>query len=109
MVKDSLHDSSMEINSSSLYSVKSSFKDNNMKTMFDLNTDLNTDLHEFNDFFNKTESQYRQIERLQNPFHKNFESYKIQSRKHAYSHSFCDSQTTELLPEIERSMRKNPS
>lgn len=100
MLRDSatLLNSSDEINrtSSSLYSTESPFRDN-MKTMFDLNSDLNTDLNEFNDFFNKTESRYAMIERPQNPFNKNFESYKSQSRKHAYSNSFSDSQATDLI------------
>lgn len=39
--------------------------------MFDL-TDLNTDLNEFNDFYNNNGSQYNKIERPQNPFEKNF-------------------------------------
>lgn len=44
--------------------------------MFDLNqtdmTDLASDLNEFNDFFKNKSSQLKQIERPQNPFHKNF-------------------------------------
>jgi hypothetical protein len=54
----------------------SPFRDNNFLTTFDFNSDLNTDLSEFNDFFSKSVSQYNQIERPQNPFEKNFESYK---------------------------------
>jgi hypothetical protein len=51
---------SNEINgtNSSLHSNGSPFRDNS-KNMFDLNSDLKTDLNEFNDFFNKTESQYK--------------------------------------------------
>lgn len=103
-------DSSREINrtNSSLDSALSPFREN-MKTMFDLNSNLNTDLNEFNAFFNKTESKFAQIERPQNPFHKNFESYKTDSRKHAYSQSVTDANTSELLPFIENAIRKNPS
>jgi hypothetical protein len=45
--------------------------------MFDLTsdlTDLATDSNEFNDFF-KNDNQYSKIERPQNPFYKNFQSY----------------------------------
>lgn len=112
MVLDSatLMDSSREINrtNSSLESNSSPFRDN-MKTMFDLNSNLNTDLNEFHDFFNKTESKYNQIERPQNPFHKNFESYKTDSRKHAYSQSFTDANSSKLLPIIENAIKKNTS
>ena len=52
-------DSSEEINrtNSSLHSTSSPFREN-LKNMFDLNQNLNTDLNEFKDFFNKTESLY---------------------------------------------------
>ena len=46
--------------------------------MFDLTstdlTDLATDFNEFNDFY-KNDNQYTKIERPQNPFYKNFQSY----------------------------------
>ena len=46
--------------------------------MFDLTTtnlsDLASDLNEFNDFYKK-DNQFTQIERPQNPFYKNFQSY----------------------------------
>lgn len=100
MVSDSatLLNSNDEINrtNSSLYSSGSPFRDGS-KTMFDLNSDLNTDLSEFNAFFTSQESRQGQIERPQNPFHKNFESYKNQSRKHAYSNSFTDALTSDLV------------
>lgn len=102
--------SNEEINrtNSSFNSNGSPFRDN-MQTMFDLNSDLNTDLNEFNAFFNQTESHYNQIERPQNPFHKNFESYKSQTRKHQYSMSFTHTISSELLPVNESALRKNPS
>lgn len=50
--------------------------------MFDLNptdmTDLASDFNEFNDFFKNKSSQLKEIERPQNPFHKNFQSYQNQ-------------------------------
>lgn len=42
------------------------------KTMFDL-SDIDADLNEFNEFYK--ESSNEPIERPQNPFHKNFQSY----------------------------------
>ena len=46
--------------------------------MFDLTTtdltDLATDFNEFNDFY-KNDNEYKKIERPQNPFYKNFQSY----------------------------------
>ena len=40
---------------------------------FDFTAAVSTDLSEFHDFY--SESQFREIERPQNPFHKNFSSY----------------------------------
>jgi len=71
-----LRDSTTLLNSnglnttSSFHSNESPFCDK-FQNMFDL-TDLNTDLKEFDDFYNNNESQYNQIERPQNPFEKNF-------------------------------------
>lgn len=52
--------------------------------MFDL-TDLKTDLNEFNDFYSNNE--FNAIERPQNPFHKNFESYQKQDKKYVNRNS----------------------
>jgi len=77
--------------------------------MFDL-TDLNTDSNEFNDFYNNNESQYNTIERPQNPFHKNFESYKSKDNKMNLRNSFSDLQADLLLPiSSENIMRKHTS
>jgi hypothetical protein len=51
--------------------------------LFDLTsdlTDLATDSNEFNDFF-KNDNQYNSIERPQNPFYKNFQSYQQNDAK----------------------------
>ena len=45
--------------------------------------DLASDLNEFNDFYNNEGSQIKEIERPQNPFHKNFQSYQSQ-HKHQF-------------------------
>ena len=53
--------------------------------MFDLNqtdmTDLASDFNEFNDFFKNKTCQLKEIERPQNPFHKNFQSYQNQKSR----------------------------
>jgi hypothetical protein len=53
--------------------------------MFDL-TDLKSDLHEFNDFYNNLQGgQLGTIERPQNPFHKNFQSYQDKPQRNSFS------------------------
>jgi hypothetical protein len=69
----------------------------------------NTDLEDLNDFFSKQESKFSQIERPQNPFHKNFESYKSETKKQALSHSLTDASSADLMPIIDKAMRKTAS
>jgi hypothetical protein len=97
-----LNSSQEGINRSSINSFSNeAFKDN-MQNMFDLNSDLNTDLNEFNAFYNNTQNRYAQIERPQNPFHQNFESYNVQNRKHASS--FSESLSAELVLAADKSL-----
>jgi hypothetical protein len=106
-----LVNSNEEINrqSSSLFSSGSPFCDN-LQSSFDLASEhQNTDLEDLNDFFSKQESKFSQIERPQNPFHKNFESYKTETKKQTLSHSLSDATSTELMPFIEKAMRKTAS
>jgi len=59
--------------------------------LFDLNstdlTDLASDFNEFTDFY-KNDTEYTEIERPQNPFHKNFQSY--QGKDKVQRNSFSD-------------------
>jgi hypothetical protein len=64
--------------------------------MFDL-SDLNTDLNEFNDFGKINEEQYNTIERPENPFYKNFLSYKYQDKTINLRNSFSNLHPADLL------------
>lgn len=70
--------------------------------MFDLTatdlTDLATDFNEFNDFY-KNDNEYRKIERPQNPFYKNFQSY--QADKVTQRNSFSNTDLGSLLQEAQ--------
>lgn len=70
--------------------------------MFDLTTtdltDLATDFNEFNDFY-KNDNEYRKIERPQNPFYKNFQSY--QADNMTQRNSFSNTDLGSLLQEKE--------
>lgn len=105
-------DSATLLNSNGVQEVKSSFGSNqspfrdHFQTSFDFNSELNTDLNEFNDFFIKAADQYNQIERPQNPFHKNFESYK-QTKKSVMRNSFSELESASLL--ADEGLRKTPS
>jgi len=67
--------------------------------MFDLNstdlTDLATDFNEFNHFYKNDE--YTKIERPQNPFHKNFQSYHHQNAPVPQRNSFTTTNLSSLL------------
>lgn len=67
--------------------------------MFDLTTtdltDLATDFNEFNDFY-KNDNEYKKIERPQNPFYKNFQSYQ-QTEDKAQRNSFSTFDLGSLL------------
>lgn len=104
-----LADQATQLNSnakSSFGSTHSPFRDNFLTT-FDFNSDLNTDLSEFNDFFSKSVSQYNQIERPQNPFEKNFESYKQTTRNTQRNSLTIDS--TRASSGLQNVLKKTPS
>lgn len=56
--------------SNSIHSSGSPFAVDNFASSVDL-----TDLNEFNKFYSNNQSQMSNLERPQNPFHKNFQSY----------------------------------
>ena len=76
-------------------------------------TDLASDLHEFNNFYqNGSQQQYSQIERPQNPFYKNFQSFKgshINSPSPQQRHSYNSEAILEHLDSDKFTMKKQPS
>ena len=79
--------------------------------MFDLTTtnlsDLASDLNEFNDFYKK-DNQFTQIERPQNPFYKNFQSYQNSEYTVQQRNSFSGMDRSYLLTTQESGDSESP-